>query len=283
MPTVLGKLQLSESRQSLSVPALGQSIPGNGLWLSRGLPLLQTPLLPTFNDELRTYSRSILGRLTCQAYVFHQDFYEHQLEQFVEAFVKSPAVATTLEVWRGHHKAPLGHGACVERVEEVPCSLTSMAVFRRLYETGVVREDGNIVRCPDEYHDHLILDDNLKKVLVKEDGDLWGVLGQEDRRQLLVRLFRLVALGGECCQFEDNIHHYLAVTRTLYRDLVTPIAEGGQVVVRSVAGQVRVATAGGGSVPDDPSHSQNLLLLVINPHAHTLNVLLHQHGVGDMD
>lgn len=39
-----------------------------------------------------------------------------------------------------------------------------MAVFRQLYEAGVVRADGAIVRCPENYHDDLIIDDNLKKV-----------------------------------------------------------------------------------------------------------------------
>ncbi|XP_045583013.2 cilia- and flagella-associated protein 300 [Procambarus clarkii] len=236
---------------------------------------------PSVQNLLRKWS--MLGRLTCQAFVFDQEFSEYLLEQFIEGFVRSQAVASGLEVWRGYCKEPLGHGASVERVEEVPCTMTSMAVFRRLYEARVVRQDGEIVRCPEQYHDHLVIDDKLKKVLVEEGGELWEVVDEEQRRQLLVRLFSLVALGGECCQFEDNIHHYLSVTRTLYRDLVTPVVEDGRVMVRSVAAKLRLKTAGGVTVPEDPTHSQNILLLVINPHTRTVHTLLHQHGVGDLD
>ncbi|KAG7168535.1 cilia- and flagella-associated protein 300-like [Homarus americanus] len=236
---------------------------------------------PSMQHMLRKWS--MLGRLSCQAYVFDQEFSGYQLEQFTENFIKSPAVASSLEVWRGHHKEPLGYGARVECVEEVPCSLTSMDVFRRLYETEVVKDDGEIVRCPEQYHHDLVLDDNLKKVLVDEGGELWDVLKEADRQQLLLRLFRLVALGGECCQFEDNIHQYLVVTRALYKDLVTPIIENGRIVVKSKAAQIRVKAACGAWVPEDPTHSQNILLLVVNPHAHTVHVFLHQHGVGDLD
>ncbi|XP_037788185.1 cilia- and flagella-associated protein 300-like [Penaeus monodon] len=223
---------------------------------------------------------SVLGRLTCHAYAFNQEFQAYNLKQFVESFVKSPAVASTLEVWRGQYRGPLGNGAQVESVAEVPCSLTSMAVFRKVFEAGIVMEDGDIKKCPDEYHEDLVLDDLLKKVLVDTREE---VFSREDRRQLLFRLFRLLALGGECCQFEDNIYNYLSVTRTLYRDLVSPEADGERVVVTSIAAELRLKTSEGVRVPEESEVSQNVLLLVINPQTRTLTTLLHQHGVGDMD
>ncbi|XP_047483198.1 cilia- and flagella-associated protein 300-like [Penaeus chinensis] len=223
---------------------------------------------------------SMLGRVTCHAYAFNQEFQAYNLKQFVESLVKSPAVASTLEVWRGQYRGPLGTGAQVESVAEVPCSLTSMAVFRKVFEAGIVMEDGDIKKCPDEYHEDLVLDDLLKKVLVDTSEE---VFSREDRRQLLFRLFRLLALGGECCQFEDNIYNYLSVTRTLYRDLVSPEADGERVVVTSIAAELRLKTSEGVRVPEESEVSQNVLLLVINPQTRTLTTLLHQHGVGDMD
>nr|XP_053652644.1 cilia- and flagella-associated protein 300-like [Cherax quadricarinatus] len=196
---------------------------------------------PSVQSLLRKWS--MLGRLTCQAFAFDQEFNAYQMEQFLKDFVRGSA---RQRPWRWRWPIPY---------------------------TG---KDGIYVY----YHHKKYI---YIQVLVEEGGELWEVLQKEEREQLLVRLFRLVVLGGECCQFEDNIHHYLAVTRTLYRDLVTPMVEDGRVVVRSVAAQVSVMAADGVTVPEKPTHSQNILLLVVNPHTRTTHTLLHQHGVGDLD
>ncbi|XP_068233990.1 cilia- and flagella-associated protein 300-like [Palaemon carinicauda] len=157
-----------------------------------------------------------------------------------------------------------------------------MDIFRRLYDVGVLREDGEIVRCFEEYQDDLVLDDNLKKILVQEEGEFWKVYSEEERRELLFLLFRLVVLGGECCQFEDNFHNYVTVTKALYKDLISPQLVDGKVVIRSVAAKLHLKTANGRSVPEDPENPLNVLLLVVNPHTRTVHTLLHQRGVGDM-
>ncbi|XP_066938927.1 cilia- and flagella-associated protein 300-like [Macrobrachium rosenbergii] len=226
---------------------------------------------------------SLLGRVTCQAYAFDQPFEEYNLATLIKDFVGSPSVAATLLVWRRELKEPLGKGSQLEEIEKIPCQLTSMEIFKRLYDTNVLREDGEIIQCFEEYHEDLILNDNLKKVLVQEEGEFWDVYSEEERNELLFHLFKLVVLGGECCQFEDNFHNYGIVTKALYKDLISPQVVNGKVAVTSFAAKIRLRTARGLEVPEDPSKSQNVFLVVVNPHTRTVHTLLHQHGVGDMD
>jgi hypothetical protein len=44
---------------------------------------------------------------------------------------------------------------------------------------------------------------------------------EEERDELLFRIFRLLVVGGALNQYEDNIGPYFDLTRDLYRDVVT--------------------------------------------------------------
>lgn len=57
-------------------------------------------------------------------------------------------------------------GSKVTKIEAtlVPCTQTSMSFFDRLYTEGVVRENGVIVKCYDEYYDDIPISDELRKV-----------------------------------------------------------------------------------------------------------------------
>lgn len=48
--------------------------------------------------------------------------------------------------------------------KNVLCTQVSMSFFDRLYSEGVVRENGNIVKCLDEYPDDILIADELRKV-----------------------------------------------------------------------------------------------------------------------
>lgn len=49
-------------------------------------------------------------------------------------------------------------------VKNILCKQVSMSFFDRLYCKGVVRESGSIVKCFDEYHDDILIADELRKV-----------------------------------------------------------------------------------------------------------------------
>lgn len=73
----------------------------------------------------------------------------------------------------------------------VPCTQTSMSFFDRLYTEGVVRENGVIVKCYDEYYDDILISDELRKVSTAMSNTYNAVilLGTEGHVSRFVRFF----------------------------------------------------------------------------------------------
>ena len=57
-------------------------------------------------------------------------------------------------------------------------------------------------------------------MLLLEDSDNYEMYTDEEREELLMRLFKHVCLGGPVCQFEDGVKPYLDTTKALYKELV---------------------------------------------------------------
>ena len=58
----------------------------------------------------------------------------------------------------------LGIKADSIKAEQVSCSVVSMSFFDRLQENGIIRENGSIVKCFDEFCDGFTISDELRKV-----------------------------------------------------------------------------------------------------------------------
>lgn len=54
----------------------------------------------------------------------------------------------------------------MEKIEavNVPCTQLSMSFFSRLYDEGIVRDNGHIVKCLDSYCEPFLISDELRKV-----------------------------------------------------------------------------------------------------------------------
>ena len=53
-----------------------------------------------------------------------------------------------------------------------------------------------------------------------EESDNYDIFNESDSKEFLFQLFKHLCLGGEVCQFEDNVKAYLDFTKLLYKDLV---------------------------------------------------------------
>ena len=105
--------------------------------------------------------------------------------------------------------------------ETMKHSITSLQFFDRLHEKGVVRENLQIVKCLDEYHDTFLVSDELRKCLLMPEFEMYHVFSETDRKEFIFHLFKALCLGGKLCQFEDDLKPYLNVTKRLYKDLIT--------------------------------------------------------------
>lgn len=99
----------------------------------------------------------------------------------------------------------------------VPCTQTSMSFFDRLYTEGVVRENGVIVKCYDEYYDDIPISDELRKVSTAMSNPYNAVilLGTEGHIFTVCFLFLFFFSGNT---FEDkygNQYHVVEMTEAL--------------------------------------------------------------------
>ena len=105
-------------------------------------------------------------------------------------------------------------------VEDINCSLLSVEIFDKLYANNIVREDGSIKKCLDEFYEDIQISDELRKLLLLEDCENYDVFSDSDRKEFLFRLFKHLCLGGQVCQFEDTLQPYIDVVRSIYKDLI---------------------------------------------------------------
>lgn len=63
----------------------------------------------------------------------------------------------------------------------------------------------------------------LFQVLLNEDFEKYNIFTDEERDELLFRLFSHLCIGGGVCQYEDTITPYVQHTKLLYKDLVTSV------------------------------------------------------------
>ncbi|XP_015753782.1 PREDICTED: uncharacterized protein C11orf70 homolog isoform X2 [Acropora digitifera] len=170
-------------------------------------------------------------------------------------FFQDPAVRSNLQVVSSNNTwAPLNTRASSTTAEVISCSVTSMDFFDRLQEQGIVRESGSIRKCFDEFYEEFVISDELRKVLLLEEAETYPIFSDADRNEFIFLIFMHLCLGGQVCQYEDEITPYLETTKTLYKDFISvhkdPTTKKLQVgsVVLKVSAQVgRWFKHGGGT------------------------------------
>lgn len=153
-------------------------------------------------------------------------------------------------------------------VEMVSCSVTSMDFFDRLQEQGIVRESGNIRKCFDEFYEDFVISDELRKVLLLEEAETFPIFTDADRNEFIFLIFKHLCLGGQVCQYEDDINPYLETTKTIYKDLISvhkdPTTKKLQ--VGSVVLKVSAQDENGSQVyPSHTPHDQSFAYMCISP------------------
>uniref|UniRef100_A0A3Q2CM94 Cilia- and flagella-associated protein 300 n=1 Tax=Cyprinodon variegatus TaxID=28743 RepID=A0A3Q2CM94_CYPVA len=159
---------------------------------------------------------SMLGRISAQAYSFDSNFHPYSCETFALCFFKDPKVIHSLRNMEDKLRVPLGTSSS-DIVELVPCTKISMELFDPIFSCGILRPSGDVVKC---FHDVYPDFDELRQMLQEEDSEHYYVVGKTERKEFLFCLFKHLCLGGELCQYEDNIDPYISTTKKLYKDLI---------------------------------------------------------------
>ena len=146
---------------------------------------------------------------------YDQFFKPFQIESFLVDFFNDDGVQSLLKIQGGR----LGR---VDRVfhDELRHNVTSLSFFNIL-KPDIVRENGNILKCLDEYYESFVVSDQLRKCLLMEEEEVYSTFSELDRKEFIFHVFKSLCLGGTCCQYEDDLEPYLDATKKIYKDLIT--------------------------------------------------------------
>ncbi|XP_038050790.1 cilia- and flagella-associated protein 300-like [Patiria miniata] len=227
---------------------------------------------------------SMKGRISAQYYSFDALFQSYHKDAFALDFLQSQNVKATLQVLSDSNTwCPVGHQAHKVEANPVQCSVTSMKFFDRLYDEGIVRESGSIVKCLDEYHEEFQISDELRKMLLVEDSDNYDIFSDSERQEFFFLLFQHLCLGGQVCQFEDDIKPYLDTAKSLYKELISVQKDSStqQLRVTSLVYQLKAQDQTGYQYyPCDKDHPQTFAYLIIDPLKRHVAVFYHKFGGG---
>ncbi|XP_015280002.1 PREDICTED: uncharacterized protein C11orf70 homolog [Gekko japonicus] len=245
------------------------------------LPQKSFPSLESRETRDRLVKWSMDGRITAQAFSFDQNFKGYQQEDFLMDFFNHPDVNSNLKMLSASGQwTTLNTSVKKVEVKNILCTKVSMSFFDRLYCEGVVRENGFIVKCFDEYCDEILIADELRKVLLLEDSDHYDLFSRLDREEFLFCLFKHLCLGGALCQYEDDLGPYLETTKALYKDLVSVQTdpETKEINIISTVLKVSAYDVHGLCYPSSSSHEQTFAYLIVSPPKRHVYVLYHSFG-----
>lgn len=57
-------------------------------------------------------------------------------------------------------------------------------------------------------------------MMLTEESDYYDLFNEEEKNEFLFRLFKHFCIGGQVCQYEDDLQPYLDMTKGLYKDLI---------------------------------------------------------------
>lgn len=157
---------------------------------------------------------------------FDQPFERFKAEDFIRDLFSDPAVQSRLRVLNKYGEWTAGPGApSAVEYEQLNTTVTSLSVFDCLKSDDlpggpIIREDGRISGCFEQWEEGLCLQDRLRLSLGKPDSEEYDAVPDTLRQELIVTLFRHLCLGGGMNQWEDYVEPYTEATRGLYKDML---------------------------------------------------------------
>ncbi|XP_057331287.1 cilia- and flagella-associated protein 300-like isoform X2 [Microplitis mediator] len=221
--------------------------------------------------------------LSCQNFLFNEKFHPYHKYNLAEEFFKDPAVAGKLKIWNDNEfKESYDTSASEVEVKQIPCSIMSMAFFDKLKnpDNNIVYASGNIHQKYDDFIDGILVPDNLRAMLLDEESKEYNLFSQDERNEFIFKLFQLLVLGGECCQYEDTLDKYLETTKILYKDFVRIQKQenDSNLLITTIVLEVIAKKNDVPYFPRKPEHKQNLGFLLIDPINREIKTIVHQYG-----
>lgn len=123
--------------------------------------------------------------------------------------------------------------------------------------------------------DDIEITDKIREAVLDEESEGYLDFTEDDRNTFLWRIFWHLVIGGSMCQYDDDTTQYLAITKSLYKDLVSvkKSEETGELNVTSTVLSLRNSEDMCVFVGD---HPQNWMYVTIDAGNRHVNVWYHK-------
>ncbi|KAI9188374.1 hypothetical protein H9P43_002765 [Blastocladiella emersonii ATCC 22665] len=211
----------------------------------------------------------------------------HQYEAFLKQFFADPVVRGDLQlVGSTDALRPLSGSTGNLAFHPLAVTRCDMSIFDGLFDSGVVRRNGAIVKCFDDYYSpaavptapsadlhaepgDTLIPDELRRAMLDASSDHFdSAVTTTDRRELLYHLFAHLVLGGRVNQFEDEIAPYLTVAKLIYKKMISATrsqSDPNVIQLHGAAFAVLPRNADSTAPLFPMRHRQNFLIAAIDP------------------
>eukprot|EP01061_Rhynchopus_euleeides_P046382 TRINITY_DN8789_c0_g1_i1.p1 TRINITY_DN8789_c0_g1~~TRINITY_DN8789_c0_g1_i1.p1 ORF type:complete len:262 (+),score=118.51 TRINITY_DN8789_c0_g1_i1:282-1067(+) len=107
--------------------------------------------------------------------------------------------------------------------QPLDCTKVRLDMFDKLYDAGVVRENGSIAKMMDRFLPAgVTVSDELRGYFMDpEESDHAELFTEEEKNEFLYHVMWRIVSGGAMCQYEDDFSVYKNMVRGVYKDLVS--------------------------------------------------------------
>lgn len=132
--------------------------------------------------------------------------------------------------------------------EAIRCSVINTKYFDRLKDEHVriLAPTGAIKPSLDEQFDGATSWNRLTDMFLNEYSENAHCFDEEESKELILKILKMVCVGGALCQPEENIEKYLTILKLLYKEMVSVEREesSGKIQVTSRAYAINGLDAG---------------------------------------
>ncbi|KAJ2997158.1 hypothetical protein HDV02_005837 [Globomyces sp. JEL0801] len=158
-------------------------------------------------------------------------------------------------------------------------TITSLNFFDRLKGT-IVRPNGQIIKCLDEYFGNFLIGDELRKCLLMNDFQHFNLFTQTDREEFIFHIFKAICLGGLRRRFGTIFINNKKIVQGLnlvrHRKLRRSVAKDKSGVLKVSSYVYKVTGVESSVSPLFPlDHPQNFCYVTIDANRRHLNLLYH--------
>ncbi|KAF0701385.1 Aste57867_8087 [Aphanomyces stellatus] len=136
---------------------------------------------------------------------------------FLRAFFESKAVRAALPF-----PATMPGSLDTLPFSRLKTSVVNMSFFDKLEQCGdIVSKGGYLRKCLDDVYDDCTVNDCLRDMLVNPDSDHADLFSPHEQNEGIFQIFKRLVIGGAMCQPDDMLSEYLAMTKRIYKGLVS--------------------------------------------------------------